>query len=181
MNASSPSPPSVPLNSAFPEGRFDGRTEFQDWIRQALHAAAVQGKREIILCDANFRDWPLGESEVVDLLSQWIRVAGANPLARKCVLMAANFDYLRREQPRFVQWRERWQHLLECRQLETRNPLEVPSVFWTNGWTLQRADVERSRGVASSDPQNGVVWREKLREWTTSRSRVGFPSTILGL
>ena len=43
---------------ALPEGRFTGRTEFTDMIRQAFAAAALQGWREIIVCDPDFEDWP---------------------------------------------------------------------------------------------------------------------------
>jgi hypothetical protein len=40
-------------------------------IRQAFSAAAVQGWREIIVCDPDFGDWPLGERAVIDALNDW--------------------------------------------------------------------------------------------------------------
>ena len=55
-------------DSALPEGRFSGRTEFGNLIRRAFRAAANQGWREIIICDADFEDWPLGERAVTSAL-----------------------------------------------------------------------------------------------------------------
>ncbi|QNP48098.1 hypothetical protein [Diaphorobacter aerolatus] len=166
--------------SKAPVGRFDGRVQFEDWLREALRAAADEGWRELILCDGDFRDWPLGDREILEILNQWAagsRVGGA----RRCVLMSANFEQLRVCFPRFVQWRTRWEHLLDCRQINARNAADVPSVLWSARWTLQRVDTERSRGVASAEAQFCTEWREKLGEWINTRTRPGFPSTILGL
>lgn len=167
-------------SSPAPLGRFDGRVQFEEWVRQSLQAAASQGWRELVLCDADFRDWPLGDRDMLATLDLWASGSRAGE-ARKCTLLAADFDQIRQRFPRFVQWRTRWDHLLDCRQISVRNASEVPSVIWSRGWVMQRVDVDRSRGIASSDAQFGVEWREKLGEWITSRSRAGFPSTILGL
>ena len=53
------------------EGRFSGRAEFAELVRQALAAAAAQGWREIILSDPDFEDWPLGERAVAQSLNDW--------------------------------------------------------------------------------------------------------------
>lgn len=172
--------PSEKRSPGAPCGRFEGREQFQDWVRQALSAAATEGWREIILCDGDFRDWPLGERAVQELLNEWASGVRAQK-ARKCTILAANFDAVRIHHPRFAEWRNRWSHLIECRQLSVKDPLDAPSVIWSERWVMQRVDVERVRGVASSDAQNGIAWREKLREWITSRSKTGFPTTILGL
>jgi hypothetical protein len=55
---------------ALPSGRFAGRDAFQQLVRDALAAAAREGWREIILCDADFGDWPLGERSVAQSLQQ---------------------------------------------------------------------------------------------------------------
>ena len=44
-----------------PQGRFEGRDAFRQNVRDALACAARQGWRELILSDADFHDWPLGE------------------------------------------------------------------------------------------------------------------------
>ncbi|MDP3309703.1 MAG: hypothetical protein Q8S56_01935, partial [Polaromonas sp.] len=61
----SPVPSSPPLL----QGRFAGRSEFAELVRQAFAAAAAQGWREIMLCDATFEDWPLGERVVAQSLN----------------------------------------------------------------------------------------------------------------
>ncbi|MDR2335067.1 MAG: hypothetical protein LBE61_16500 [Burkholderiaceae bacterium] len=167
----------------FPQGRFDGPAEFQQWIRLALHCAAEQGLRELILCDRDFRDWPLGEREVLEALNAWASAGGPSSgrSPRKCIVLAGSFEFLRARHPRFVQWRTRWDHLIECRLLGTRNASDIPSAIWAPGWCLQRLDVERSRGTATIDARHGLVLHEHLREWIASRSRPGFPATILGL
>lgn len=177
MTISVPTDPAVSQNAPLPVGRFDGRAQFHDWNRQALLAAATEGWREIILCDVDFRDWPLGEQAVVDALSDWARAGGA----RKCTVLAANYDGVQRQHARFVDWRARWGHLIECRQIAAAKSCDVPSVLWSPQWVMQRIDAERFRGVATHDAQRCLLWREKLREWIAARSRSGFPSTILGL
>ena len=42
-------------------GRFVGRRDFQQCIRDAIQTAAIQGWKELVLCDASFDDWPLGD------------------------------------------------------------------------------------------------------------------------
>ncbi len=163
-----------------PVGRFDGRVEFQDWIRQSLRVAALDGWREIILCDGDFRDWPIGERETTEALAEWAS-ASRSGKARRCTVLCANFDQLRFQHPRFVQWRVRWEHLLDCRALSVRSAEDAPSVFWSEQWVLHRLDVQRCRGTGSFDAQQRVAQRENLREWITSRSRPGLPPTILGL
>jgi hypothetical protein len=48
-----------------PQGRFEGRDAFRQNVRDALACAAREGWRELILSDADFHDWPLGERAVV--------------------------------------------------------------------------------------------------------------------
>ena len=71
------------------EGRFSGRIEFAELIRQALSAAAAEGWREIILSDPDFEDWPLGERVVAQALNDWSRTG------RKFTMLARNYDAVR--------------------------------------------------------------------------------------
>lgn len=56
-----------------PLGRFAGREEFQNLVRSALDCAAREGWPELILSDADFWDWPLGEGAVIEALNAWVR------------------------------------------------------------------------------------------------------------
>ena len=59
--------------SSLPAGRFEGRVAFQQLVRDALACAAREGWPELILSDASFHDWPLGERAVADSLQDWAR------------------------------------------------------------------------------------------------------------
>ena len=56
-----------------PRAGFTGREAFRQLVRDALACAAREGWREMVVCDASFEDWPLGEREVVASLQGWAR------------------------------------------------------------------------------------------------------------
>jgi len=161
--------------TALEQGRFSGREAFRQRVREALAAAARDGWGELVLSDASFADWPLGEREVVHSLQQW-SCAG-----RRFTLLASQFDDLVRQQPRFVQWRRQWDHLIVCRKASTRDPMALPSVLWSPSWVLQRHDPVRSVGVAGQEPERRVALREVLDDWLDRKSTPAFPASVLGL
>ena len=69
-----------------PVGRFAGREEFQGLVRSALDCAAREGWPELILSDADFWDWPLGEGAVIEALNAWVRQG------RRLTLLARTYD-----------------------------------------------------------------------------------------
>ncbi len=163
-------PPLLPLL----EGTFSGAPEFAQLVRDALATAAAQGWTEMVWSDANFEDWPLREKAVVESLNTWARSG------RKLVMLAHRFDSLTRFQPRFVQWRGMWDHIIECRVCKQLDASEVPSALWSPHWAMRRLDMVRSTGTAGSDAQRRVLLREVLEECKRN-SGPGFPSTTLGL
>lgn len=162
--------PAAPL----PSGRFEGRKDFQQLIRDALACAAREGWRELILCDADFSDWPLGERAVADALQSW------SSTGRKCTLLARRYDDVVRRHARFVTWRRTWSHIIEARACSSADPLEIPSAIWSPGWVMQRLDPVRSNGYSGSEPERRVLLRENLNEWL-QRSSPAFPAHTLGL
>ena len=161
-------------DSALPEGRFSGRTEFSDLIRRAFQAAAIQGWHEIIICDSSFEDWPLGERAVTDALAGWSRGG------RKLTMMARNYDAVTRRHPRFVTWRRTWSHIVDCRAGASGPSDILPSAMWTPGWVFERVDLERSAGYSGREPSRRVALRESLNE-RLLKSVPSFPATTLGL
>jgi hypothetical protein len=157
-----------------PSKRFEGRDEFRQLVRDALAAAARDGWRELILSDADFHDWPLGEPAVVESLQAWSRTG------RKLVLLARRYDALARSHPRFVQWRGRWSHIISAAGVRSADPLELPSALWSPGWVLERRDVERCNGYCGSEPERRLLLRENLNGWL-QKSAPAFPATTLGL
>lgn len=160
--------------AGLPSRRFEGRGEFQQLVRDALACAAAEGWREIILSDADFEDWPLGERSVAEALQAW------SATGRRIVLLARRYDDVVRRHARFVAWRRAWSHIIEARGCASADPLELPSAIWSPGWVLQRLDVERSAGYCGSEPQRRLLLRESLAEWL-QKSAPAFPATTLGL
>ena len=157
-----------------PDGRFQGREEFRQLVRDALAAAAREGWRELILSDASFEDWPLGERSVVDALQAWSQTG------RRMVLLARRYDTVLRRHARFVQWRGRWSHIIEARACPAADPLDLPSAIWTPLWVLERREPGRSIGYCGGEPERRVALREVLQEWL-QKSTPSFPATMLGL
>ena len=159
---------------ALPEGRFTGRTEFTDMIRQAFAVAALQGWREIIVCDPDFEDWPLGERVVVQALNDWSKTG------RKFTMLAGNYDEVLRKHARFVTWRRTWAHIVECRANTSGAADDMPSALLGPGWVFERLDVQRCTGIAGSEVARRVALRERINE-RLLKSSPSFPATTLGL
>ena len=157
-----------------PQGRFEGREAFAERVRQALACAAREGWREIVLADASFADWPLGEKAVAEALQAWSKTG------RRCILLARRYDEVMRRHARLVNWRRTWSHIVEARGCPSADPLELPSAIWSPHWSLRRLDPERSTGYCGSEPERRVALREALDEWL-QRSSPAFPATTLGL
>ncbi|MEO8014250.1 MAG: hypothetical protein ABI642_08910 [Polaromonas sp.] len=160
--------------SMLPEGRFSGRSEFAELVRQAMAAAAAQGWREMIWCDPDFADWPLGERAVTQALNDW---AGSG---RKLTLLAEHYDVVLRKHARFVTWRRTWAHVVECRKSGAASAGCLPSAFWSPAWVFERLDSPRCTGVAGADMAHCRVLKERLNEHLLASS-AGFPATVLGL
>jgi hypothetical protein len=159
---------------ALPSGRFAGRQAFQQIVRDALAHAARQGWREIVLADASFEDWPLGERAVVQSLYDW------SAAGRRCTLLARRWNEVVRMHARFVTWRRTWSHIIDARACHSADPLELPSAIWSPDWVMQRLDLERCTGVSGAEPDRRVALQENLRDWL-ARSSPSFPAHTLGL
>lgn len=162
------------LPPALLEGRFTGRSDFTELIRQSLYAAAAQGWREIIVCDPDFEDWPLGERAVVKALNDW------SMTGRKFTMLAKNYDEVVRRHARFVTWRRTWAHIVECRANTSGAADDMPSALLGPGWVFERLDVQRCTGIAGSEVARRVALRERINE-RLLKSSPSFPATTLGL
>ncbi|MDB5871959.1 MAG: hypothetical protein JWQ07_1401 [Ramlibacter sp.] len=172
--STTPEPADAGAPAALHEGRFEGRKDFQQLVRDALACAAREGWREIILSDATFADWPLGERVVADSLQSWSKTG------RRCTLLACRYDDVMRRHPRFVTWRRTWAHIIEARGCSSADPLVLPSAIWSPGWVLERRDLERSNGYSGSEPERRIQLRENLNEWL-QKSSSSFAAHTTGL
>jgi hypothetical protein len=155
-------------------GPFVGPTAFATVVRNALLRADQEGWAEMVWSDASFEDWPLYEKAVTEGLNQWARKG------RKLTLLAHHFDAMPRLHPLFVDWRVRWDHLVECRICKGVSANEFPSVLWTPTWALRRLDLVRCTGIASTEPSMRQLLREEIGE-RMRQSGPGFPASTLGL
>ena len=156
------------------QGRFSGRLEFTALIRQGFAVAAAQGWREIIVCDPDFSDWPLGERALAETLNDWARGG------RKFTMLANHYAELPRKHARFVNWRKTWGHLIECRANSASPSSTLPSAFWSADWVAERIDIPRCVGVAGSEVSRRVALKERLNELLL-HSSPAFAATTLGL
>ena len=159
---------------ALPQGRFVGIEVFRQHLRAALAQAAAAGWRELLLCDATFADWPLGERAVVESLQTW-----AQP-GRRLRMLACRYDEVVRRQARFVVWRQRWSHLIECHACRSAGEADFPSLLLGQGWFLQRLDLQRSTGVCGTAAADLRQRHELLEAWLR-KSAPAFAATTLGL
>ena len=161
-------------NTPLLSGAFSGPEAFAQLVRDALVCAAQEGWSEMVWSDSNFEDWPLREKAVLESLQAWSHTG------RRLVVLANRFDTVQRFQPRFVQWRTTWDHIVECRVSKGRDADDVPSALWSPHWALRRLDSVRSVGVAGYDAQRRVLLKQELDE-CLRQSAPGFPATTLGL
>lgn len=154
--------------------RFSGAAEFQTAVRDFLKLATQQQWQKLILSDPDFVDWPLGEVATIQILSEW-----AGP-GRSLVMLAGDYEGLRRRHARFVRWRRNWSHIIDCRRTPPAEAQATPSAIWGDRAMLHRFDVDFSTGLTSTDPMRRVRLRQELGEWIASSSPA-FPASTLGL
>ena len=151
------------------------RKEFHAALHEVLGEAASQGCRELLICDADFADWPLGERAVIELLTQW---AGAK---RRFTMLAQHYDAVVARHSRFVQWRRTWSHLIDCRSLEELDADDWPTVLLARDLACVRLlNRVHLRGVVSHDSADLLLAAESI-DAVLQRSAEAFPATTLGI
>lgn len=163
--------------STLAEGLVNSRADFVEALRQGVLMAAEQGCRELCWLDVDFQRWPLSEPAVLDALKSW-----ALP-HRRLRLLAADFEALRRNHPRFVHWRKHWDHVVMARQFVLDDlPAGGPMALML------------APGLFSLRLLDGRSWRASIsfqtpdllgaREWFDAieqRATEAFPASTLGL
>jgi len=151
------------------------RSEFHDALRKAIAEAADQGCRELLLCDDDFADWPLGERQVVEDLTRW---ASSH---RSFTIVARHFDEIARRHARWVEWRRTWAHIVQCRANNELEAGQMPVMLLAPGVVSVRLfDADVPRGAVSRERADAIVWREAV-DAVLQRSEESFPATRLGL
>jgi hypothetical protein len=154
---------------------FAGPTAFAQAVRDAFARAATEGWTEIVMCDADFADWPLGERAVIESLQAW------SHSRRVLHIYARRYDGLIASQHRFVSWRRQWQHIVRAWQAPSVDASQFQScLIGSVGFALHRIDPVWSKGMSGQDAprcQALKTWIEELQD----RASPGFPAQQLGL
>lgn len=151
------------------------RAEFHAALRAAFTEAASAGSRELCLVDNDFSDWPLGERDVIESLSQWVTSS------RRLTLLATTFDEVARRHPRWVTWRRQWSHVVSCRTNTELEAGEMPTVLIASGTvTVRLSDPVHYRGRVAHDRAEELHCKE-LVDAVLQRSEEAFPATSTGL
>jgi len=154
---------------------IDSRSGFQQALREVFAALPASSCREVLLCDEDFADWPLGEVAVVDALSRWINSR------RKLVVIARHFDEVQRRHPRWVQFRRQWAHAVDCQGAEAVDVRPLPvALLATGGCVLRLADAVHHRGRLSIEEVDIRLTREGI-DAILQQSGPAFPPTTLGI
>lgn len=171
-------PPSPASESpAAEDGRwvFESRRDLTDAWHRALARVAEVGSRELFICDRDHALWPLGERATLEHLTAWAMSH------RRLTVLAAQFDTLQRQHPRWVLWRRQWSHVVQCRQAAEADVPEIPTMVLAPGvLSLRVRDPQRYRGRYSSERADLVRDRDDLDAFL-QRSSEAFPVTSLGL
>lgn len=166
------------LETANPEqndGLINSRRGFHAVVREAFASLSASASAEVVICDIDFADWPLGEMGVIDSLMQWVAPN------RKLTVYAQNFDGVLRRHPRWVTWRRQFAHTVNCRMVEPLEQGRMPSLFTARGGTTIRLfDSIRYRGTVSTSVADAVLVREQI-DVISQRSTPSFAATTLGL
>ena len=156
-------------------GLITSRAEFHDALHRAFADAAAIGCRELVLCDVDFADWPLGERDVVEMLGRWVTSS------RRLTLLSHDFDAVARLHPRWVTWRRQWSHVVTCRTNAELEAGEMPTLLIALGTVSVRlSDPVHHRGRVAHDRGEELRCKELL-DAVLQRSEEAFPATSTGL
>lgn len=131
--------------------------------------------RDLLIVDADFSPWPLGEAAVVDALTRWLRLPG-----RRLRLLGSRFDVLERDQSRFAAWRRTFAHAIECFAPSEVEPGDLPSLWLSDDVGLELLDRERYQARRSNERRWLVLQRERT-DALLQRCEPAWPVTVLGL
>jgi len=155
---------------------IDTHAEFGVAVRATLDAALARDTRSVLWVDPDFARWPLDDPGLIDALTAWLR----RP-QRRLMLLAADFERVAREHPRFAQWRTPWLHAIEARTPSDLPRVDLPTLMLDDGPTvLELWDRDPPRGRAAHDPAAARAARDRV-DASWQRGTPAWPAKPLGL
>lgn len=151
------------------------REQFQTAVQWGVQAALARQARRLFFVDTDFAHWPLGQPELLASLQAWLKLP-----QRRLLLLAAHYDEMPRQHPRFVAWRRDWAHTIDA-YIAPAECLPLPCGLVDDGPVcVQRFAGPTWRGRAEADAREARRWREDI-DAILQRSEPGFPVQTLGL
>jgi hypothetical protein len=155
---------------------IDSRSAFRQAVQQAVARAMQYRARSMLWVDSDFADWPLDEPALLQALTDWLRLP-----QRQLLLLASNYEELRRRRARFVAWYRVWSHAVHARGPAEDDVALLPCLLRIERTRLvQMQDKIHWRGWMSEEP--AVLHASKERtDALMQRSSPAFAVTTLGL
>jgi hypothetical protein len=123
--------------------------------------------REIILSDADFHDWPLGERAVIESLQEWARGG------RRLTFLACNYNEVIRRHPVGAMAYHLGQHP-DLPRLPSGRPFGHSLRHLVHAVGSSSSEPDRCAGVTGTEPSRRVLLQEVLGEWVRNKSAPDF-------
>lgn len=157
-------------------GRISSWRDFGARVEAAMAMAAVQ-PCDLVMMDADFGRWPIGQRSVMEAFHQW----ALNARASQCSLLACCLDELPRCHPRWLMWRQAWAHRVHCLQIpEDLASQAMPLFIIPDVVGLRLLEPLHGTGIWTRDPRTLVAWMREV-DAILQRSQEALPPTTLGL
>ena len=155
---------------------IDSRSAFVSAVHQAVDRALTQRARRMLWVDSDFAEWPLDDPVLLQRLTDWLRLP-----QRQLVLLASDYEDLRRRCPRFVACYRLWSHAITAQGPAEDDVAQLPCLLLADRTLLvQLLDKTHWRGWVSIEPASMRLAREQA-DALLQRSAPAFAVTTLGL
>jgi len=165
-----------PSESLARQAVIDTRTAFHSAVRHALGAALTRRARRMVWVDPDFEHWPLDDAALLQSLADWLRLP-----QRQLLLLAVDFEGVRRQYPRFVASYRSWSHVIAAFSPAQDDAAELPNLLLVQDtMQVQLLDKAHWRGGTSTEPAALRLCCERV-DALLQRAGPAFPVTTLGL
>jgi len=155
---------------------IDSRSGFTAAVHEALDLALARRARRMLWVDTDFADWPLDDPALLHKLTGWLHLP-----RRQLVLLASDYEVLRRGRARFVACYRLWSHAIAAFGPAEDDANQLPCLLLADASVLvQLLDKPRWRGWLSTEATTLRVARERT-DALLQRSESAFAVTTLGI
>ena len=159
-----------------PLSALRSQADVAEATRWLLRQALAHRARRLTWLDPDFSIWPLGDPDVLDALTAWLRLP-----QRRLVLVAHGYVQVERQHTRFVSWRRNWAHAVDAWSPSEGVDVRLPSLLFDDGpLCLQVFDSTHWRGRLSVDERAVRQWHDET-DALLQRCEAAFPVRQLGL